>query len=84
MPYDFNISNVFECGRNNPAVSYEKSYMATYRDEYFTEMLDVTAKNRPVKIFEKQLSESWKKKKNKLNVTSITLNAVLYFSLRSL
>ena len=27
--YDFNVSNVFECGRNNLDVSYERSYMAT-------------------------------------------------------
>ena len=26
---NFNVSNVFECGRNNPDVSYERAYMAT-------------------------------------------------------
>ena len=40
MPYNFNVSNVFGCGRNNPDVSYERAYMATERYEYFTEMLD--------------------------------------------
>ena len=39
MP-NFNVSNVFECGRNNPDVSYERAYMATSGYEYFTEMLD--------------------------------------------
>ena len=29
VPYDFNVSNAFECGRNNPDVSYEQAYMAT-------------------------------------------------------
>ena len=32
---NFNVSNVFECGRNNPDVSY-----VTSGDEYFTDMLD--------------------------------------------
>ena len=33
VPYNFNISNAFECGRNNPDVSYERAYMAIERDE---------------------------------------------------
>ena len=37
---NFKVSNVFECGRNNPDVSYERAYMATSGDEYFTDMLD--------------------------------------------
>ena len=28
MP-NFNVSNIFECGRNNPDVSDERAYMAT-------------------------------------------------------
>ena len=40
VTYNSNVSNVFECGRNNPAVSYVRAYMATERGEYFTEMLD--------------------------------------------
>ena len=28
VPYNFNISDVFECGINNPDVSYERAYMA--------------------------------------------------------
>ena len=40
VPYNFNVSNVFECGRNKTYVSYERGYMSTERDEYFTEMLD--------------------------------------------
>ena len=40
MPYNFNVSNIFECGRNNPDVSYEIAYMGTERYEYFTETLD--------------------------------------------
>ena len=35
-----NISNVFECGRNNPDVSCEKACMATECNEYFTGVLD--------------------------------------------
>ena len=30
---NFNVSNVFECGRNNTDVSYERSYMATEGNE---------------------------------------------------
>ena len=40
VPYDFNVFNIFEKGRNNPEVSYERAYMANERDEYFTEMID--------------------------------------------
>ena len=40
MPYNFNVSNVFECGRNNPDLSYEQAHMATEGEEYFTEMPD--------------------------------------------
>ena len=29
----FNVSNVFECRRNNPDVSYERAYMATSGNE---------------------------------------------------
>ena len=36
----FNISNVFQCGRNNPDVSCERARMATAYNEYFTEILD--------------------------------------------
>ena len=38
MP-NFNVSNVFECGRNNPDLLYESVYMATSGDEFFTDML---------------------------------------------
>ena len=37
---NFNVSNVFECGRNNPDMSYERAYMATSDNEYFTDILD--------------------------------------------
>ena len=30
----FNASNVFEFGRNNPDVSYERAYMATSENKY--------------------------------------------------
>ena len=40
MPYNFNVSDIFECKRNNPDVLFERAYMATERDEYFTDMLD--------------------------------------------
>ena len=36
----FNVSNVFECGRNNPDVSCERSCMATKNNDYFTDILD--------------------------------------------
>ena len=36
----FNVSTVFECGRNNTDVSYERAYMATSDDKYFRKMLD--------------------------------------------
>ena len=39
VPYNFNFSNIFECRRNNPDVSYEIAYMVTERDEYFTYIL---------------------------------------------
>ena len=39
MP-NFNVSNVFECGRNNPDWSYERAYMAAEGNEYFMEILD--------------------------------------------
>ena len=32
VPYNFNVSNVFECGRNKPYVSYKRLYMASERD----------------------------------------------------
>ena len=37
---NFNVSNVFGFRRNNPDVSYERAYMATLGNEYFTDMLD--------------------------------------------
>ena len=36
----FNVSNVFECGRNNTDVSCERACMATEDNEYFTDILD--------------------------------------------
>ena len=36
----FNVSNVFECGRNNPDLSCERECMDTEDNEYFTEILD--------------------------------------------
>ena len=75
MP-NFNVSNVFECGRNNPDASYERAYRATEDNEYFTDILGtlkniriVTAKYCPVKISKKLFSVSWTRKKRKLNVT---------------
>ena len=37
---NFNVSNIFKCRRNNPDVSYERAYMATSGNEYFTEIHD--------------------------------------------
>ena len=36
----FNVSNVWECGRNNPGVSCERACMANAENEYFTDILD--------------------------------------------
>ena len=36
----FNVSNVFECGRNNPYVSCERACMANVDNEYFTDVID--------------------------------------------
>ena len=36
----FNISNVFECGRNKPDMSCERACMATEGNEYFSDILD--------------------------------------------
>ena len=35
-----NVSSIFECGRKNPDVSYERAYIATEVNEYFTDILD--------------------------------------------
>ena len=40
----FNVSNVFECGRKNPDVSYERACMATEDNEYFLDILDTLNK----------------------------------------
>ena len=40
----YNVSNIFECGRNNPDVSYERACMATEGNEYFTDILDILNK----------------------------------------
>ena len=42
VPYYFSAFNVFECGRkllDRLDVSYERLYIATPKEEYFTEML---------------------------------------------
>ena len=36
----FIVSNVYEYGRNNPDVSYERACMATEDNEYFMDILD--------------------------------------------
>ena len=46
-----------------------------------TDITIVTAKDSPVKISNKLFSASWNKKKNKLNITSIILHAMIRFSL---
>ena len=35
---NFNVSNVFECRRNNHDMSYERLYITTSENEYFTEI----------------------------------------------
>ena len=39
MP-NFNVSFLFERGRNNPDVSYERAYMSKSGNEYFMDILD--------------------------------------------
>ena len=72
----FNVSNVYECGRNNPDVSCERAFMTTEDNEYFTDILDtlkniniVTTKYCPIKISNNLFPASWMMKKKKSNVT---------------
>ena len=37
---NFNVSKIFEYRRNNPDVSYEREYVSTSVNEYFTYILD--------------------------------------------
>ena len=72
----FNVSNIFERGRNNPGVSCERVCMATEENEYFTDIIDTLKKDQdrhgqifPVKISKKMFSASWMRKKKKSNAT---------------
>ena len=72
----FNVSNVCECGRNNPDVSCKISCMATEHNEYFTDVLDTLNKYqyRHVQILSsKNLEEDllcvMDEEENKWNVT---------------
>ena len=61
VPYKFNVSNVFECGRNKPDVSYERAYMDTEGSEYFRDIPDTLKKyqDRHGQIFSsKKLKEA--------------------------
>ena len=40
----FNVSNVFECEKNNPGVSCERAYMDTEDNEYFKDIIDTLNK----------------------------------------
>ena len=40
----FNVSNVFECGRNNPDKSSERVYMVTEDNEYFMDIINTLNK----------------------------------------
>ena len=40
----FNVSNVFECGRNNSDVSCERACIATEDNEYFLDIVDTLNK----------------------------------------
>ena len=35
-----NVSNVYECGRNNPDVQCERACMANVDNEYFLDVID--------------------------------------------
>ena len=57
----FNVSNVFECGRNNPHVSCERACMANEENEYFTDILDTLNEyqdRRGQRIYSKKLKEA--------------------------
>ena len=41
---NFNVSNIFEFGGNNPDVSYERAYMDTEGNENFTGIIDTLRK----------------------------------------
>ena len=56
-----NVSNVFECGRNNPDVSCERAFMATEDNEYFTDILDTLNEYQDrhgQRLFSKKLREA--------------------------
>ena len=60
MP-NFYVSNVFAYGENNPDVSYERAYMATPSNEYFTDILDHLTKyhdNDSQRLSSKKLKEA--------------------------
>ena len=57
----FNVSNVFECGRNNPDVTCERACMATEDNEYFSEILETLTEyqdRRGQRLCSKKLKES--------------------------
>ena len=87
MP-NFNVSNVFECGRKNTDMSYERAYMATEGNEYFTDIIDHLNEYQDrhlqrlsIKNLKEAVLRVMEKKKKKSNVTSIILHAILHFSL---
>ena len=57
----FNVSNVFESGRNNPDVSCERACMAAEENEYFSDIIDTLNKyqHRPgQRLSSKKLKEA--------------------------
>ena len=80
---NFNISVVFECGRNNPDVSYKRGYMATEVNEYFTGIIDTLNKyqdHHGQRLSSKNLKEAvfrvmeQEEKEIKRNINNITRN----------
>ena len=74
-----NVSNIFECGRNNPDVSCERACTATAYNEYFTDVLDTLNKYQDrhgQRLSSKKLREAVRRvmdeEKGEWNVTYIT------------
>ena len=80
----FNVSNVFECGGNNPDVSCERVYMATEENEYSTDIIDTLNKYQDrhgQRLSSKKLKEAVlcvmdeEEEEIERNINNITCNA---------
>ena len=63
-----NVSNVWECGRDNPDVQCEKACMANVDNEYFSDVLDTLNKYQDrhgQRLSSKKLREAVRRVMNK-------------------